>query len=274
LLWNLFRNINGMTAYYEPLNERRWFDPALRGERLDPTHRGVSDYWKEYEGLEELGRHFRDEWNNRNFYMAPMHWEPDLKHYIEVMIEKAKGRPVLQFNRVDFRLPWLRHNFPGAHIIHLYRHPRDQWCSSLMGDSFPTDGDVASFARQDRFYLLRWVRDLKFHFPFLDEQTASHPYDLFYFLWKLSYLFGRSHAHYSLAYERLLEDPAVELRKLLDVCGVREFDEKKLLGLLEKPSQGKWQRYADADWFRRHEENCERVLRDFFGAASWTGQPG
>src|SRR5439155_18080217 len=44
LLWNLFRNVPGCTAYYEPLNERRWFDPALRGDQTDATHRNVSDY--------------------------------------------------------------------------------------------------------------------------------------------------------------------------------------------------------------------------------------
>src|SRR5207248_10819426 len=27
LLWNLFRHMKGFTAYYEPHNERRWFDP-------------------------------------------------------------------------------------------------------------------------------------------------------------------------------------------------------------------------------------------------------
>ena len=28
LLWNIFRHIEGCTAYYEPFNERRWFDAA------------------------------------------------------------------------------------------------------------------------------------------------------------------------------------------------------------------------------------------------------
>ena len=32
LLWNLFRNTLGVTSYYEPLNERRWFDARARGE--------------------------------------------------------------------------------------------------------------------------------------------------------------------------------------------------------------------------------------------------
>src|SRR5262249_4078250 len=31
LLWNLFRHVPNCTAYYEPFNERRWFDAARRG---------------------------------------------------------------------------------------------------------------------------------------------------------------------------------------------------------------------------------------------------
>ncbi len=55
LLWNLFRNVPDCTSFYEPLNERRWFDPGIRGQRVDKTHLGVEEYWREYEGLERLG---------------------------------------------------------------------------------------------------------------------------------------------------------------------------------------------------------------------------
>ena len=54
LLWNLFRQMDNCTAYYEPFNERRWFDSSARGNRMDATHRGVSDYWKEYDGLQAI----------------------------------------------------------------------------------------------------------------------------------------------------------------------------------------------------------------------------
>src|SRR5205807_1818767 len=69
LLWNLFRNAPNVTAYYEPLNERRWFDPRARGDRVDRTHRFVAEYWREYDGLEELGDYYREDWIGRNLYM-------------------------------------------------------------------------------------------------------------------------------------------------------------------------------------------------------------
>src|SRR5262249_20225535 len=131
LLWNLFRNIPGHTAYYEPFNERRWFDPAARGSHTDPTHRQVEDYWLEYEGLSALGQFYQERWIDHDLFMDADDWNPAMKSYVEMLIDRAPGRPVLQFNRIDFRLPWFRQYFPRAKIVHLYRHPRDQWCSSL-----------------------------------------------------------------------------------------------------------------------------------------------
>jgi hypothetical protein len=264
LLWNLFRNLDGFTAYYEPLNERRWFDPAHRGDRIDPSHRQVADYWKEYEGLAELGAYYREAWIDRHLLMGPAHWDPHLKRYVELLIEAARGRPVLQFNRVDFRLPWLRRNFPGARIVHLYRHPRDQWCSCFpQGESFPADGLMSQFPRYDHYYLLRWARDLRYHFPFLDEARVSHPYQLFYYIWKLSYLFGRKYAHLSLAYEELVAAPGEEIRKLLSALDVACSDPARLCALVDRPSLGRWKAYAEDAWFRRHETVCEDVLSEF-----------
>jgi hypothetical protein len=266
LLWNLFRNLDGFTSYYEPLNERRWFDPAARGDRIDPTHRKVSAYWEEYEGLNELAASYRERWTDHDLLMGEDFWDPDLKRYVEVLIARAPGRPALQFNRVDFRLPWLRRHFPGARVVHLYRHPRDQWCSSLLDvKCFPRDGLTADFAPHDKFYLRAWAADLKYHFPFLDERAAEHPYQLFYYIWKLSYLFGRKYAHHSLAFERLVADPAAELTRLFGVLDVAHYDLGRLRPLVVAPALGKWKEYADDAWFRRHEEGCETVLADFLG---------
>jgi hypothetical protein len=266
LLWNLFRNVPGCTSYYEPLNERRWFDPVARGDRVDVTHRKVEDYWKEYDGLDVLGKYFREEWAGRALFMDVDAWDPDLKRYVETLIERAPGRPVLQFNRIDFRLPWFRRHFPSARIVHLYRHPRDQWCSALLDvKRFPPDGRVADFTPHDGFYLLGWARDLKYQFPFLDERTAEHPYQLFYYLWKLSYLFGRKYAHHSLAFEHLVAEPEEQLRRLFAAINLEGYDLDRLKGLIVRPALGKWKEYADDAWFRRHEAACERVLADFLG---------
>ena len=190
LLWNLFRHLDGITAYYEPFDERRWFDPPSRHSRTPATHTNIrDDYWREYDGLAILQQHYREEWTNKNLYMDANFCDPDMKRYVEILIDKAPGRPVLQFNRIDFRLPWFRHHFPAATILHLARHPRDQWCSCLLDPArFPPNGRIDQFSPHDQCHLRLWAQDLKYHFPFLDEKRLGHPYQMFYYIWKLSYI--------------------------------------------------------------------------------------
>lgn len=266
-LWNIFRHLEGMTAYYEPFNERRWFDPRTRGDRLDQTHKHVEDYWREYDGLDMLGDYYREQWTYKNLFMGKDFWAPEMKRYVELLIEKAAGRPVLQFNRIDLRLQWFRHHFPDAKIIHLYRHPRDQWCSFLLNPQcFPKDGDMEQFAPHDKFYLRSWARDLQYHFPFLAEAHISHPYQMFYLLWKISYLWGMNFSHYSIAFENLMHNPGAVLKDLFGFLEIDHFNMEKIQSLLAKPDIGKWQKYADDAWFKNHESACETVLEHFFAS--------
>ena len=112
MLWNLFRNTEGCTAYYEPLSPSRYFDPTNRVERVCPTHLGVEEYWREYQGSGRVVATLP----NRVALQESCHGSGFLgsgyECFFEVMIEKAEGRPILQFNRIDFRLPWVRRHFP------------------------------------------------------------------------------------------------------------------------------------------------------------------
>jgi hypothetical protein len=267
MLWNLFRHVEGFTAYYEPFNERRWFDPSARGSRVDATHH-VDDYWREYEGFIELGDFYDEAWTRRRLYMDEQSWDPAMAAYVRLLIERAPGRAVLQFNRIDFRLPWFRRTFPEAQFVHLYRHPRDQWCSSLAGfEACPPTATLAGFQENDGFYLATWALDLRERFPFLDVPETSHPYRLFYYLWKLSYVYGVAYADYSVEFERLVSNPAGELGQLFEAIGLEDSDPARLAGLV-KPMESRWPRYANDTWFRKHEEACEEVLADFFRAGS------
>jgi hypothetical protein len=264
LLWNIFRHIEGCTAYYEPLNERRWFDPGYRGSRVDQTHRQVDDYWREYDGLTQLARYYKEDWIRRRLHMSERAWDPDLAAYVRTMVEAAPGRAVLQFNRIDFRLAWFRRAFPTATIVHIYRHPRDQWCSTFPDpDEYPSTASPQDFAAHDHYYLQSWAADLQQWFPFLGEHETSHPYQTFYYIWKLSYWWGRTYAHHSLSFERLVANPARELERLFRIVGVAAADVSASAALIA-PTPTRWTRYADDRWFRAHEVRCERVLQDFF----------
>lgn len=266
LLWNVFRQLDGATAFYEPFNERRWFDASARGDRVDETHQNVADYWREYAGLEKLNQFYSERWIDRELCMQPDDWAPQMKRFIQTLIDASGDRPVMQFNRIDLRLPWIRRNFPDAQVVHLFRHPRDQWLSTFLGTkSFPRDGSTRDFLPYDRFYLLVWARDLKHRFPFLDEKDVEHPYQLSYYIWKLSYLCGRKYADYSIQFERLVESPREELSALFKSLEFTCDQIDQACSVVARPTVGKWREYADEAWFQRHESHCESVLADFLG---------
>lgn len=268
LFWNLFREIPSCTAYYEPFNERRWFDAAHRRSHTDPTHRGVSDYWREYEPLPHLGDLYREEWIERGLFMGEHAWDPGMKAYLAAMIERAPGRPILQCNRIDFRLPWIRRHFPRATVLHLYRHPRDVWVSTLTdAGAYPASASMDDFTAADHYYLVRWAMDLRHAFPFLDPAAHDHAYPLFYLVWKLSYLFGRRFAHGSLAYEDLVTRPEEVMADLADRLSLPDADPARLAGLVDPPRPGKWRAYAPEEWFAVREERCEQILADFLAAS-------
>lgn len=262
-LWNVFRSLEGVTAYYEPFNERRWFDHRSRGDTVDESHKLVSEYWSEYAGLQGLSEYYDEGWIDKNLYMSPDHWNPNMKSFINLMIDKAEGLPILQFNRIDFRLPWIRQNFPGSRIIHLFRHPRSQWFSTLRTNTAKSRTcDLEEFADNDGFYLLSWARDLKYHFPFLDDVTL-HPYEVSYLMWRLSYSFGCRFADLSIAYEDLIGSPRKSLSTLFASAGIKQTEKAyDAAEVLIKPTDAqKWKQYASADWFSAKEMKCEELLR-------------
>lgn len=259
LLWNLFRQTTNCTAYYEPFNERQWFNEKMRGDNVDNTHRGVNDYWAEYDGLNQLSETYNEEWIHNSLYMSSHAWDPKMKRFIEQMIEAAPGRPILQFNRIDFRLSWIKHHFPNAKILHLYRHPRDQWCSFLTDQQLMNKNDVHD-TYQDAFYLDVWCRDLAKHYPLLDKRNTPHPYQRFYYLWKLSYLHGLMFSDMSLSFENLTTAPETVISDMFGELSMDTKDVKSLVGIIKAPPAERWRKYADERWFEQHEYICEKNL--------------
>lgn len=271
-LWQVFKNIDGVTCYYEPLNEARWFLLDRATAPLDQTHIGVDDYRVEYEDMEDLAQWFETDWAYQRLYMDETHHEPKLERYIAELVGRANGRAVLQFNRVDFRLPWLRAHFPEARILHLYRHPREQWMSILgkgaqIGRDFRIESSLD--AGGDGFYTLEWARDLRHVFPFL-EPEGRHPYELHYLLWRLSYSFGRAYSHKSVCYEDMIVDFENVFKDICEEMGLSGVDVAGLAKLNHGKQALRWPQYADDAWYQKLEHKCDRELEIFFAGMQIT----
>ena len=270
LLWNILREMPGFTAYYEPFNERRWFNRSQRGSRVDPTHRNVTNYWAEYDGLNFLDELYDEAWTRRHLYMTAETYAPAMQRYIETLIEHAAGRPVLQFNRVDFRLPWLRSRFPHAKFVHIFRHPREQWCSNL-GDMARSTPYLTwkKFVGLDHFYLRNWAIDLGRSFPCLRFEPGDHPYKVYYKIWRLSHAFGSRYADISFSYEDLTADPIRVIGDLLTKLGIDGPVPPYLAKLVQSTQPMKWPIIWTEAGFKDLEREAERDLQDIFMAAGF-----
>lgn len=260
MLWNIFRQIPEVVAYYEPLHEKlpQWI---ISGKPPQPSHDLVDTYFREYPPVEELRQYHLTEFGVCRLYLEAGEPYPQLKHYIQYLIDltPADHIPVLQFNRVNFRLPWLKANFPDVPIIHLYRSPRDQWCSSIS--QYPEDVDKDLDA--DPVLITTWARDLCQQFPFLARPYIRHAYQRYYFLWKLSYLLGSRLAEISVAYEDILQHPEATISRLLHLTGLESQDNlKSCTSVILQKSVDRWKQYRREEWFAELEQDCELILKN------------
>jgi hypothetical protein len=273
LLWNIFRSVPQFTAYYEPLiNEFPSQRGRARQHKVDPTHWGVKDYHSEYSNIPGLDDAFRIEWATKNLYMGSHFYDPVLEKYLRLLIENAKDRPVLQFNRVDFRLPWLRAKFPKAFILHLYRNPRDQWISMIKNDCYiPKEFDwdkTDLYPEINAFYLWDWWRDLHHQMPFLKLEYLEHPYQLHYLIWRASYIFGKNYSDLSIKYEDILESFEDVAEKMFSSVGLQINVADHLSSSLQpRKRHSDWAYYASGDWFETLEESAESLICSYFSTS-------
>ncbi len=263
-LWSLFKSLDEVTCYYEPLHEKRF---QIESFQVDNSHLGITSYDEEYRHLGDLSGDFNSKWSVQNLFMNSTHFDPGLRNYIDTLIDKARGRAVLQFNRADLRLPWLRINYPDAKIVHLYRNPREQWMSILLkGGKIEKDTvyDFNSPLASNDFYTLEWARDLRHQFPFL-EPYGRHPYEIHYLLWRLSYLYGKNYSDISISYEELISDVSHVFERILNKTGIEKRpDIEKLEKLNKGEIKKRWRDYAPGSWFRDIESRCDRDIEVFF----------
>ena len=60
--------------------------------------------------------------------------EDRLHAYLSYLITESRRhspKVLLKDNRFQFRLGWLRAQFPSAKVVHIYRRPEDQWQQPL-----------------------------------------------------------------------------------------------------------------------------------------------
>lgn len=182
--WNLLRRDDRYTCYFEPLHEHLdLYVGEGPGPGTDPTHLGVEDYWAEYRDLpparfEEVWK----PWFGRRRWVLETDADADaddLRGYLDLLVDRAAGRPVLKVVRACFRAAWLRDAYPEATIVHVARDPRCVW-TSMVGRDAASD-DPVPVERHGFFNaMIRIARELGLG-------TDDHLYRQFYRVWTRAY---------------------------------------------------------------------------------------
>ena len=114
------------------------------------------------------------------------------------------------------------------------------------------------------FYTLQWADDLQKIFPFLSLSENSHPYDIHYLLWRLSYSFGVTYSNVSIAYEDLVQNIDSAFDDIREKTGLAFKQPALAVPVKEGALSERWKSYAPEQWFNEHERHCDRLLDAFF----------
>jgi|GEM_PF-1139310 len=259
LLWSVFNNISGRTAFYEPVNE---ILPTHLAHDTPTTerHPQAASYWEAYRPvLEELPGKFRPEFAVTRLLLEEDAAFPDLESYFRFLIDVAgEQAAALKCLRCDFRLPWLKRRFPEAKLVHLRRNPRDCWFSMVR--DLPSNQRLDPTRNGDVF-LLAYRASLTSRLPFLLGETARTSYHGLYLLWRLAALMGERRADLVVDFdEELLARPVETLERLLALSGDRQADPEALAKLIRRPETGQWRECAENAFFETAEAECEDLL--------------
>lgn len=180
-LWNLLRDDDRYTGYFEPLHPhlKLYLDHGGR-ERTDPTHLAVSGYWTEYAGLhyDVFAESWRPWFGRDRWVLDADDDAPDLRDYLQALIDHADRQPVLKTTRAALRAEWVRATFPEATIVHVARDPRCVWTSMVGRD---TQSGSIPMERHALFQALIAIADE------LGVDEPGHLYRLLYRVWLQAY---------------------------------------------------------------------------------------
>ncbi|MBD2045369.1 sulfotransferase [Coleofasciculus sp. FACHB-64] len=266
-LYSLFASIQNTNSFLEPLHphlletearEDKWH----KQQRELLSHTISNNYFEEYKALDRsiLSLLHKKDFSTKNIIMTSEDIFNELKEYLLFLISSnIEQLNVFQFNRVDFRLGWLKANFPNALILNLRRNPRDifaSYCKVSQKANLP-EGSGFDCLFGDRDQINAISRRLR---PQLAIQELNE-YEKIYILNRLSNLWSDSLADMIIDYEELVAAPYKILEKITaKIAGVTlKIEDKKII----KPKNntfGLWKEYNTDSWFKQSELKCERLI--------------
>jgi hypothetical protein len=256
-LWNILRQEPTVFGVYEPMHDNLR-EHLVNELPTDPSHHGVTDYFRELRPhREEVLAYYRPEFGTCRLALAAGDAHPELKAYLDFLIQLAgKSTPVLKFVRMDYRLPWLRRNFPDAVIVHIHRQPRAQWRSMTARNPVAE----ATARGLGVFQLNAFAASLLFAVPEIMTPGVACSYERAYYLSRISRAVGEKYADLTIDFDRefLLRDEKTFSR--LAGCTGIPVRRKTLDAFLDRQISGRATNFQDDAALAEIEQRCDAVL--------------
>lgn len=244
-LWSAYRRLPGHVAYYEPLHAN--LAAHIEHTRPKPSHVGVQDYWQAYQQLEQgRGLHCRSFAYQRLILSSEESW-PELRQWLQALMAVKAKRHVLKFNRVAFRLPWLKKNWPEAKIVHLRRNVRDAWVSTrrhLPPEQWDDADHVDAYETAQTAWAL--ANDLP---VLLSPEASASAYHRFFLLWTLAEQVAAAHADIAIDLEGLKREPFQVLDSLAQLGALDQSDIALAVSAISDSGHAGHTEFRSESWF-------------------------
>lgn len=204
-LFNSFRrSAGGYYCYQEPLNSyllnardnpnvllEVWADTVrlLRHPTLDKP------YFFEFRPLaDKIAEHFRPSFSVENYFGTPEQDREDFKAYLNVLIQGAQGRPVLQECLSIGRVGEFK-DIIGGQAIFLWRNPWDHWWSNKVNSHFEIVYiQLLSYAQNSYLGALRSHLKIGWNLSIDAAKNIRFSADQSYLIFFMFWIFAMDHA--------------------------------------------------------------------------------
>lgn len=219
------REVSKFRCYYEPYHPELLDFVENLGEIGGGPNQEVlghsvgDDYFKEFESINliELSRVFNLKRRNTNQpVLLPQSQNSDLMAYIKFLAEDAYEKqqiPLLQANRFNFALPWLKRVFPEYLLVLITREPQSVF-KSLRSLAKNEGLELsAKDSKSDYWNVKEAFENIVKIFGFELEQIDSFGYyQKLYFILRFSERAMAEHADLVVDYEQFLNEPETTLQ--------------------------------------------------------------
>lgn len=230
-MWQLFDRLPEYCAWYEPLHPQLL--TAIDHTSAREDHVGVEDYWSAYRNHPDFRDTYRSTFATEQLYLEASDEAPELEQYINHLVElSAPQIPVLQFNRMDLRLPWLKAKFPQAVVIHTDRNSLQLYHSQRRHISVEQRHDPDYW---DAYELVPWCWALSEVMPFLLANEQSHAFYRCYLLHRLSSLLAARHADLTIHLDEHVFEGQEFIRRLASVVPLNSKQQAQLKAMVHVP---------------------------------------